>query len=153
LGEVTSPVAFATIGTAGRYLRDNGAGVDPSMTAIVCGDLPAGGCPMDLVMFWPGAPPNSQIVDIALVRAGSCPSGFTASVGHAETASTGTAIVTVKQNGTSRGTMTFTASATGVPASGAGMTLAAADIVQFAFPSSADATLADIAITLKCSRT
>jgi hypothetical protein len=34
--------AVATIGTAGRYLRDNGAGVDPSMTAIAGGDLPIG---------------------------------------------------------------------------------------------------------------
>ena len=30
LGEGTSPVGFATTGTAGRYLRDQGAGVDPS---------------------------------------------------------------------------------------------------------------------------
>jgi hypothetical protein len=30
LGEGTAPVAFAVPGTAGRFLRDNGAGVDPS---------------------------------------------------------------------------------------------------------------------------
>jgi len=39
LGEGTSALAFATIGTAGRYLRDNGAAADPSFTQPAFSEL------------------------------------------------------------------------------------------------------------------
>ena len=165
IGEGPQPVAFAAVGTAGRVLRDNGAGSDPSFTALACSDLPAGGCPFDIAMTWNGVPasytncttPTDSCVNVAITRAVTCPAAFAGSIGLAQVASTGTKVVNVNQitagTPTTRGTVTFTASATGVFASGSGMTLASGDLVQFAFPTTADATLADIAITLKCSRT
>lgn len=121
-----------------------------------CSGLPAGGCPFDIAMFLPGVPANSAIVRVAIVRSVSCPAGFAGSVGYAKESSSGSAVVTVNQvtggTGTARGTMTFSISNTGVPASGSGMSLSAGDLVEFAFPASADATLGDIAITLDCAR-
>ncbi len=102
-------------------------------------------------------PPASQIVRIAVPRSATFVAGFVNSVGVARTASTGTAVVNINQVtggvGTTRGTMTFTASATGVPASGAGMSVVNGDVIEFEFPASPDATLADIAITLQGTRT
>jgi hypothetical protein len=124
--------------------------------AITCAVLPGGGCPFDIHIAQEGVPANSQKINVPINRAVSCPAGFAGSFGFASTASTGTAVVTVNQitGGvpTARGTITFTASTTGVPASGAGMTLAANDVVQFVMPVSADATLADFGIGLKCTR-
>lgn len=39
LGEGSATLGFATIGTAGRYLRDNGAGVDPSFAQVAFSEL------------------------------------------------------------------------------------------------------------------
>ncbi len=113
--------------------------------------------PFDPAIFWPGVPPASQIVRIAVPRSAVFLPGFTFSVGVARTASTGTAVVNVNQVvagvPTLRGTITFTASVNGVPASGAGMTVVNGDVIEFVFPASPDATLADVAITLFGTRT
>ncbi len=67
----------------------------------------------------------------------------------ASAASTGTPVFTVKQNGSSIGTITFTTSATGVVAvTGGPLTFAVDDVIDIFGPASPDATLADIAITL-----
>lgn len=67
----------------------------------------------------------------------------------ASAASTGTAVFTIKQNGSSIGTVTFTASATGVVSITSGpVAIAIDDIIDIFGPASADATLADITITL-----
>lgn len=67
----------------------------------------------------------------------------------ARAASTGTAIFTMKRNGTSIGTITFTASATGVVAvTGGPLTFAIDDIIDIFGPASPDATLSDIRVTL-----
>lgn len=41
LGEGTSTLGFAAIGTSGRVLTDNGAGSDPSFTALATAQIPA----------------------------------------------------------------------------------------------------------------
>jgi hypothetical protein len=64
------------------------------------------------------------------------------------TASTGTAVFTIYKNGSSVGTVTFTASATGVYSIGSPVSLAIDDILTIVGPASADATLADTAFTL-----
>ena len=68
----------------------------------------------------------------------------------AETASTGTATFTMTVDGSSVGTVTFTASATGVVAFT--NTAFAAGTFKLTAPSSVDATLANISITLSGDR-
>jgi hypothetical protein len=144
----------ATGGVSGTFLAANCTFQPISVSS--CSNLPAGGCPYDTSIFLGGVPANSAIVRKAIVRAVSCPTGFAGSVGYARESSSGTAVVTVNQVtagvGTARGTVTFAISNTGVFASGAGMTLSSGDLIEFAFPSSADATMGDIAISLKCDR-
>lgn len=155
----------ATGSTIGCVKPDNttitvdSSGVVTAVTpAITCAALPAGGCPFDIAVFWPGIPPNSQIIRVAIPRAVSCPAAFTGSVGIAKTAATASTVVSVRQVtggvATARGTFTWAISGTVASlASGSGMTLAANDVVEYLFPASADATAADFAMTLKCART
>lgn len=143
----------------------SGGAAQPTFRAEVCADLPAGGCPYDIAYIWNGVPPSytncttptDACAAVAIPRAVSCPVNLTASVGVAQEASTGTAVVNINQihsgSATLRGTITFTSSATGVFASAGGLTIAAGDLVQLAFPTTADATLGDISVTLACSRT
>jgi hypothetical protein len=145
----------ATGGGTANYLRADCTFQPIAVTD--CSNLPAGGCPFDIAMFIPGIPADGAIVRVAITRAVSCPSGFGGSIGYARESSSSSAVITVNQVtagvGTARGTVTFNLSNTGAFASGAGMTLAAGDLVEFEFPTPADITLGDIAITLQCSRT
>lgn len=144
----------ATGGGTANYLRAD-CSFQP-ITVATCAGLPGGGCPFDIAMFLPGVPANSAIVRVAINRAVSCPAGFVGSTAIARESSSASAVVNVNQItagvSTTRGTVTFPISATGVFATMAGVTLAAGDLVEFAFPSSADATLGDIAISLDCAR-
>lgn len=70
------------------------------------------------------------------------------SIASAGTASTGTQVLTIAKNGSSIGTVTFTASATGVIA-GAGATFAVDDILTVTAGATPDATLANVSLTLK----
>ena len=158
LGGVVGTV-HTTNGSSGTYAITlafpNGGGPK-------CSDLPFG-CPYDIAFTWNGVPPSytncstptDPCINILVTRKVSCPAGFTASGGVAQEASTGTAVLNVNQihagTPTTRGTVTFTSSATGVVASGSGMAIAAGDVVQLAMPTSADATLGDIAVTINCS--
>jgi hypothetical protein len=110
--------------------------------------------PYDLAGQVTGVPDASAIVlRFASVRA------FTiASSGHvakAAIASTGTAVFDIQLNGGSIGTITFTASATGVVAiSGspiAPVSVSIGDVITVVAPGTQDGTLADIGFTLNCN--
>ena len=128
----------------------------PLTNFITCATLPTGGCPFDVVMFWPGLPPNSQIVRVEVRRAVSCPANFADSGGRSRIAATAQAVVNINQVSggvaVNRGTMTWAAGAVVPVVAGTGMLLADGDAVEFGFPGVADATMADVEITLKCSR-
>ncbi len=79
-------------------------------------------------------------------------SGLSNSRASAGAASTGTAVFSLKKNGTEFGTVTFTASATGVLASASGASFAAGDVFTMESPSPRDATLSDVSITLAGTR-
>ena len=129
----------------------------PLANFITCATLPTGGCPFDTAFFWFGVPPNALVLRKEVRRAVSCPAGFADSGGRSIAAATAQAVVNINQVSggvsTNRGTLTWAAGAF-VPtvASSAGMTLADGDAIEAAFPATADATLASVEITLKCSR-
>jgi hypothetical protein len=82
------------------------------------------------------------------------PVGFTllatlpGSYAKARIASTGTVVLTIYQNTTSIGTITFTASATGVFSFVADVTFVAGDFLRITTPGAADATLNDVTARL-----
>lgn len=78
---------------------------------------------------------------------------FSGSYATADTASTGTVACSITKNGSQVATITFTASATGVFATAGGaVSFAAGDVLRIIAPASADATLADLSITLYGTR-
>jgi hypothetical protein len=113
--------------------------------------------PFDIEIFYPGVPPNSAIVRVALTRAVACVAALTGSVGNASAAATASTTININQvvsgTPTLRGTAVFAMGATTATFTAASpITLSAGNDVEFAFPSSADATLANVAITLQCTR-
>lgn len=109
--------------------------------------------PVDIGIWVVGLPSASEkILNFVSDRALTFPKNLAGSVAKAQTASTGTAVWNINKNGGNVGTLTFTASATGVFAMASAMTLAIGDILNVVAPTSQDATLADISITLACTR-
>lgn len=106
----------------------------------------------DPSVFVAGKPLSSELLwRRKLVRAVQIPAAFSGSYGTAVSASTGTAVFTFEKNGTPFGTLTFTASDTGVFAAASATSFAAGDVLTITAPSSVDATLENIAIDLKGS--
>ena len=129
-------------GPAGADGADGTDGTIPSTFAM----------PYDLAFFVGGAMADSVINAIVgsyiAPRAVTLPAGLTSSVAKAETASTGTVVYNLNVNGVTEGTITFTASATGVLAAASQIDIAVGDVVTIVNPGSLDATLADVSITL-----
>jgi hypothetical protein len=125
-----------------KYIRYDGA---------AWGDLTTGGdgsTVPNLAMFFASTFDADELLMRYQTRTAFDLTSFADSVASAATASTGTAVLTILKNGASVGTITFTASAAGVFA-GAGATFAVDDILSITAPSSADATLANVSVTLK----
>lgn len=125
----------------------SGAAAAPTYRALVAADIPA--LRFHIKTFFPGAQSSaSQLMlrDHAAIAATIPTSGNKAS---AKTAATGSTVLTIKQNGSSVGTITFAASGTsGTFSIGSPVSLAIDDILTIEGPATADATLADISITL-----
>jgi hypothetical protein len=113
------------------------------------------GSPYDVVCSLTGLPAAAQTVLILTFnRAVSFAGNFGGSHGTAGVNPTATATYTVKQNGSSIGTVVVSTGGvvTFTTTSGAAQTFAAGDRMQVIAPSSADATLADVAITFAGAR-
>lgn len=175
LGQGTSAIAFATVGTANRVLADNGAAADPTfktLTALL--DAAFGSTqgqmlrrnatvwvaetsPLDTPCFFASTPTASAFIRVALTRGLSVASGAAGCYALAKTASTGNVSFTINQVtagvATSRGTIAFNITATGVFTISSTITFAAGDMLEIVAPTTPDATLADIAITLQGTRT
>lgn len=109
--------------------------------------------PYDLGSFMPGVPPDSSIIRIGVPRAVLFPSGLPNAVCKAKTAATGSTTVSLNKihagASSAIGTLIWSAAGTTCAVTfGSNVTLASGDLIEEAFPGSADATLADIAITL-----
>lgn len=100
-----------------------------------------------------GVPTNSQLCQyFVAVEAFRIVASATGSQAKAGVASTGTVSFALLKNGSGFGTVTFTASGTGTFTVGSDTDFAAGDILTITAPASADATLANIGISLKGKR-
>lgn len=104
----------------------------------------------DISTYYPGVPGNSQI----LLR-WTAPRPITIVIGAinsqctAGTAATGSTTITINKNGSSVGTIAISSSGTtGTFTVASSVSLVAGDILTIVGPGTADATLADISITI-----
>lgn len=91
---------------------------------------------------------NETFYAMKAVRAFLLPTNMAGSYADALTASTGTAVISMRKNGTQFGTITYTASTTGVISSTL-TSFAIGDVLTFVGPLTADVTLAGVNITIR----
>lgn len=112
------------------------------------------GHPFDLGIFFPGTMSNNQLLcRYVFTRDVDIPSGLTGSFAKAVSAATGASAIDIRKNGSSIGSFDFAASGTIATFTFASaQSFAAGDILSIHAPASADATLADVGFTFKCTR-
>lgn len=98
-----------------------------------------------------GKPAASELLmHFVAVRSFTLPAALTGSLLDANASATGSSVFSIKVNGVQIGTCTVAAAgATGTFAAAEATTVVAGDVLEIYAPSSQDATLADLAITLK----
>jgi len=106
----------------------------------------------DFIVNFVGVTTNGEKIRIKVDRAVTLPASLTGSYFDAGTAATASTAFTLKQNGTTIGSLTFAAAGTVPTVSFTGaVTFAAGDTFEIDAPTTADTTLADIAFTFKGS--
>ena len=135
--------ATLTFGTA----PTNGA-------AIVAWDIGGGGAPYDIGVYFPGQPEaGATLLQLVAPRAFTLPADLTDSQGYAGTAPTAQADLDIQKNGASISTIIFAASAnTATFAFASEAAFTAGDRLTVLAPGNQDASLADISITFKGTR-
>lgn len=110
--------------------------------------------PYNLSVYAEGALTTSEIFLLhVLPYAIEIPSGAGASQAKSNVAATSSTTITINKNGSSIGTIVWSASGTtGAYTFASSISFAAGDIITLVAPSSADATLADVGITLAAFR-
>jgi hypothetical protein len=111
--------------------------------------------PYDVGVYFPGTPgAGATLLQLIAPRAFKLPAGLTGSQGYAGTAPTAQADLDIRKNGASIGTVTFAAAASTASFSFASeVAFVAGDRLAVLAPASQDASLADISITFKGTRT
>lgn len=106
--------------------------------------------PFDVSVFAPGLGSNNQIlIRVKLARAVTFPASATLSQASASAAATGSTTFTLKKNGASFATVNYAASSSsGTWTQASDAVFAAGDLLEIDGPATADATLADVGITL-----
>lgn len=159
LGEgpaASRPVSLSIASTALGIYRASDTGAVSYWTGSAWVDATSG-LPVELASFIPGLPPAGVRVRFAAGRALVLPTSLANSQAIARVAATGAVSVTlnhvVSGTATAVGSVNWAASATvGTFTFTASMTLAAGDILEMLWPTPADATLADVAITFAATR-
>lgn len=107
----------------------------------------------DLAVTVSGAPADAAIVMRFIApRQFTIPEDFAGSLGSSGTAATASSVFTVKRDATTEGTITFAASGstgTFAQSTSGDMVIAKGEVVSIEAPGTADATLADISLTLR----
>ena len=115
----------------------------------------APGAPVDIASFAPGIPAADQrVMRYVAARAIEFPDDFAGSQGSASNGATALTVFRIRKNGSDFGLMVFGAGATTASFStGAGaLDCIAGDVIEVLAPSSPDATLANVALTLVAAR-
>jgi hypothetical protein len=129
------------------------APADGHILRYVSGDWVNGAFPIELAIFAGGVPTDGEVLArIEVGRKFTIPSGASGSFASAGFASTGTATLDIKKNGASVGSVTFTTSATGTFTMASATTFDPDDLFELVAPGTADATLANISVTLVGAR-
>lgn len=131
-------------GTAGQVLTSNGSSAPTYQTQ-----------PYDVAFQADGEPEASAVLlRYVFPRAGNFVDDLVGSKAIAAVAATAEAVLSVKKNGSTVGTITFAAAgSTGTfVTSGGAVSFAADDVITVVAPGTPDATLADLAITLVGTR-
>jgi hypothetical protein len=113
----------------------------------------------DLSMFYPGTVSSNAIARVVSARTATYPSGLTGSYCVAKEGATSSTTITLHQihagSSTNVGTVVFAGGSGGSTnvtnctfAAASGISLAVGDALEFAFPSTPDATLGDVSITI-----
>ena len=105
----------------------------------------------DIGTFVSGIPGNSEIV-LRVIAASAFDVPTSGHQGSSETNATASTVFTFKKNGVSFGTATFASSGNTATYSITATAFAAGDVLSITAPASADATLADISLTLHATR-
>jgi hypothetical protein len=102
-----------------------------------------------LGVFAIGVLDNAQTLLLyAFAKASSLPANMTGSVALAQAAATGSSVLALYKNGVSFGTCTFAASATTGTFSTSAVSFSPNDVLMIVGPQTADATLANLILTL-----
>ena len=156
-GTSTTQLATTAFVTTADALKANLAG--PTFTGTVtAANLTVTGTQTatfahDLAAFYPGVPTSRAVLlRHVAVRAWSLPTNAAGSALSAGTAATGSTTLTLKKNGSSIGTAVVSASGTTAAFTVTATSFAALDILTVEGPATADATLADIALSLLGTR-
>lgn len=112
------------------------------------------GVPYDIGAFIPDEPEDGgEVAKFVATRAIAFPDDFAGSVGHCATNPTSTAAFTIALNGSTIGSMSIsTGGVFTFATTGGAVSMAAGDRLSFIAPSPQDATLTDVAFTLKGTR-
>jgi microcystin-dependent protein len=104
----------------------------------------------DLISYYPGSPTNNAILsNLIMVRSVEFQTNFPGSYASSSTAATASTVFTIKKNGTSVGTITFAISGTtGTFASSGVINFVAGDVLSIDNQAIADATIANISISI-----
>jgi hypothetical protein len=104
--------------------------------------------------FVPGAPASSAFIRIYFTEPVVCPDNWLGSYVKASVAATAETTINLQKNNSTVGTAVFAAAGTTATllTSGAATTYAAGDYIDVDFPASADATAANISVSLLCYR-
>jgi hypothetical protein len=146
-GTPTSKIALYTIVTGATTVTSYTDTRNFAPLALV--GLP-GTTPYDMLMYFPGVPLGSALLSRLIVpRAVVFASGTSTGIASAETNATNAVTLSLTRNGTAVGTVTFASGATtGTVTIPSAFTTAAGDILRLLNQSTADATLANISVTL-----
>jgi hypothetical protein len=123
-------------------------------TNVVAVGAASVGGPFDVAVFAPGVGTNAQkLARIPLARAVTFPAGAANSEAKASANATASTTFTFLKNGSSFATVNFaTGAASGTWTQASDAVFAAGDVLEIDGPGTADATLADVGITLSGTR-
>jgi hypothetical protein len=148
LDELAAPTDVTTLNatTSAHGLMPKG---DGNAVHFYSGALTQVSPPYDILCGIAGKPFSSEVVLLLVApRAFRIPANASSSQFKAGTAATGSSVFSIKKNGTEFLTATVAAAGTTASFSSSQTDFAVGDVLKVNAPSTADATLADIAITL-----